>query len=239
MIPIPPKLMLYGGIALAVLIGVGVVYQKGKSAGAEQQKSEMVADAKVQMEEVRKAAEAEFQRITTASEAAIQEARASRQASERRESVLVSTLAGLSQQRQAASQQVSKLTDSNLHGAIVENLGIRSPQDTSPNYLPLEERKILETLTDYPLLKQQNQAIQAQVTEIRDQVSSLRQELGAVSAQAQAEKTLRLSYAQVYQQAYNLLRQKKRSARCFYIWRCGKEPLLSIPSPEKLAPATP
>lgn len=230
-----PKLYLYAGIGIAVLIAVGVIYKRGVDSGKAAQKEEMVADAKVQMEEVRKAAEAEFQRISTASEAAIQEARLSRQASENREKVLVSSLANLAQQRTQIQQSVSQVPDSALRDSIVRNLGIRTESDNTTYYLPSEERRILEILTDYPLARKETAALSQQVLEVKAGLQALKDELAATAKQAEAERALRQTYSQVYTQAFNLLRQKKRSPKCLFLWKCGKEPLLSLPSPDSLA----
>ena len=235
-----PKLYLYAGIALAILLAVGIIYKRGVDSGKAAQKEEMVADAKVQMEEVRKAAEAEFQRISTASEQAIQQAQAARQISERRESALLQSLAVLSQQRQSSQQAIAQIADSGLRSAIVTTLGIRGLNDSPQSYfIPLEERKILETLTDYKSLQQMSTVQSQQLQEVKEQMETFRTELKGVQDKLEAESRLRATYGQLYGQAYNLLRQKKRSARCLWLFRCSKEPLLSIPSPESLQPVLP
>ena len=232
LIPLPWRIGILSG---ALLLGVWWVYRSGKEAGKEAQKQESTQETKAQIEEFRKAAEAEYQRISTASEAAIREAQVARQASEGRERALVSTLSTLAQQRSDAIRQVQAVPDNQLRSAIVERLALRPVGVEVACYTPSEERKILEAVTDYPPCQKQTQLQSEQIAEIRTQVASLRDEVKAVEQQAQAEKQLRQRYAEFYTTAYNLLRQKKRSGKCLFLWKCGKEPVLSIPKPDLIA----
>lgn len=230
-----PRIYLYGGLALALALGAWWLYRSGKEAGKEAQKQESTQETKAQVEEFRKAAEEEYRRIATASEQAIAAAQERTRMSEARESNLVKTLASLSQSRAQSAERVNSLPDTALHSAIVSALGVRDATESPSCFTFREERKILETLTDYPACQKQTQLQTEQIAEIRTQVASLRDEVKAVEQQAQAEKQLRTRYAEFYATAYNLLRQKKRSGKCLFLWKCGKEPTLNIPAPDNLS----
>lgn len=221
-----------------MLVGAWWLYRSGKEAGKEAQKQESTQETKQQIEEFRKAADAEFERLSAEVAREREEARAQRLASERRDSVLVQTIGSLANQRQSSLTAVGAIPDADLHARVVQSLALRSPSETSVScFTPREERKILETLTDYPACQKQTQLQTEQIAEIRTQVASLRDEVKAVEQQAQAERQLRQRYAEFYATAYNLLRQKKRSWKCLGLWRCGKEPTLPVPSPDTLSPS--
>lgn len=229
-----PRLYLFGGLAVAVLLAGWWVYRSGKEAGKDEQKQESVAETKQQIETLRRNAEAEFQKVSTEAQQAIASARESLRVAESRERGLALALNTLSQSRSESLQSVRQVEDGKLHGAIVQSLALRSPSENTSCFTPSEERKILETLVDYPACQQQTQLQTEQIAEIRNQVTALRGEVKAVEQQAQAEKQLRTRYAEFYTTAYNLLRQKKRSPKCLWLFRCGKEPVLSVPAPENI-----
>lgn len=232
LIPLPWRIGILSG---ALLLGVWWVYRSGKEAGKEAQKQESTQETKAQIEEFRKNAEAEYQRLTTLNQEAVAQAQQLNREAQAREAKLLNSLQSLSRERSDNLQALQRVPDSGLHQAVVSTLGIRHVSDTASCYTPAEERKILEAVTDYPPCQKQTQLQSEQIAEIRTQVASLRDEVKAVEQQAQAEKQLRQRYAEFYTTAYNLLRQKKRSGKCLWMFKCGKEPVLSIPKPDLIA----
>lgn len=233
-LPFPKLYLYYGALALGLAFVGWRVYETGKQAGEASAKTEAVDEAKRQTKEILDAAEARWAEQIKASEQEVAEAQKARLASERRESFLAQSLASLSQQRQTVQRDVSSVPDTALHGAIVSQLGIRKETELTACFTPSEERAILQAVTDQPLCQKTVESLQEQVTAIREQVASLNQEVVATAKQVEAERQLRIRYAESYTTLYNSVPTKRRGAKCIWLWSCAKSSPLKVPSPESL-----
>lgn len=132
----------------------------------------------------------------------------------------------LSGQLDAARRTVDALPDSAIHGHIVGALGLRPQGDPTPGYSPAEEREIARRVDAAPLLKEQTDALAAQVSKLSDQVHAV------IEANAAREAyTVRLEGW--YTQLYNLHPPKARAGKCLWLWRCG-ENRLPVPAPKDI-----
>lgn len=230
-----PKLYLYAGIALAILLAVGIIYKRGVDSGKAAQKEEMVADAKTELEAERAKAEERFRELRAEVKEEREAARVERQEARTTLNRLVTANAELASKRQSDLQEVAKIAPSDRRAAIIGKIGERQAQDGPACYTPSEELVILNALTDLPNCKKSEANLSQQILSKSADIQALERDLRAVEKDVAAEKKLREDFSGFYVRAYNLLRQKKRSPKCLWLFRCGREPLLNLPSPDTLA----
>lgn len=139
-----------------------------------------------------------------------------------REQLLVNTIAGLQAQRAQVPIVVQALPDSAVKADIELKLGG-----------PLENPDILRRadilITEHPLLKAENEALGAQVAEIRKQVDLQGQRVTNLEQQRDTVVGAYNNLKEHYVQAYNVAQQPKRRWYCLFL--CKTKDSLPFPSP--------
>jgi hypothetical protein len=219
-----------GALFLAIICGIyWKGHNAGQAAGEEGQKQAQVQD----IEDQHKITKKDVDAGGTASEARLKALEDNAAAQTRLLLQMSAQFALLAGQRQAAAAQTASLTDTQLHPATVQQLGLRAPNDPNACYNFAEERAIHDAVTQYPLCDRQvktavaeREAAEAGKATVEAQVRELRSRQGELTAyQAKLEGW--------YRELYNLHPPKYRSAKCVWIWKCGKRKL-AVPPPNEL-----
>jgi hypothetical protein len=140
-------------------------------------------------------------------------------------------------QRAAVSGKVNATPDSELHPAVIGALGLRSPNDTTPGYYPVEERSIYSCVLDRPLCEQSVKNQGQQVEKLTSAVSELKTQVTEQGAKYDALRHYTGTLETGYTAIYNLYPKTYRSAKC--IWFCKKPIVLPVPKPEDLMKGKP
>ncbi len=222
-----------GVVSIGALLVGGIIWLKVHDAKVREEERAVQADKQSQEIEKMRAAD------RTATERILNEATAKQEAAERRmqasldrEAGLVRTIASLGQQRAVVAGEVTRVADSELHGFNARSLGIRGPADTSiPCYLAAEERAIATAITQYPLCQKQVEATNAQVVEIKEQVTAQNEKIAAMGTKLDAVTGYASRLEQSYTVLYNLFPRKRRSAKCLWMFSCGRAKPLPVPAP--------
>jgi hypothetical protein len=233
--PIGKKVMIGAGIA--VVLWGGVKWIEGRAREDEQRKQ---ADKFTQEVEKQRAADrAQVEEVLNAAQAKQEEAERRMQQSLDREAGLVRTIQTLGQQRAAAVTQVSGISDSAIHGFNVQQLGLRRNGEQNACFSISEERAIAAALTQYPLCQKQVEAQNAQIAEVKNQVTALIDKTAALETKFDTLSAYTTRLEGYYVTVYNAIPRKKRSAKCIWLWNCGKRPPLPVPAPIDLHKPTP
>jgi hypothetical protein len=228
----------WGKYALELIIVVSLVagfalYFEHK--GRTQQKETDDQHQAAEIEKSRKeAADAKDQVVKLSTDRA-NAAEARSQQAKQQFTALVGQFNGLLAQSKAGRDQVSKLSDSELHGDIVSKLGIRKPGDATPGYLPQEERTLDDTLTQYPIVQQENVTLQGQVTAKSNEAQANLDLANAKQQTIDAQNAYTTLLEKDYQTIFNQHPPRYRSAACLFIWKRGKKEVV-LPVKGKVTP---
>jgi hypothetical protein len=229
-----PKLYLYAGAVLAVLLAVGIVYKRGVDSGKGQQKVESDASWSKAAEEQRQRDEAIHDGLVAKADSAKDKALEVALGALQRAEANARTLESLAKQRNESNQAVSRIEDSALHQYIVDSLKLRAPDDRTLSFTFREERELARIVTDYPLAQKTVETLGQQATELKNQSSALREAVAASERRVEAEVQYNAKLLGYYSQLYNAFPRRKRSWKCMGLWRCGSEKKLSFPLPQDL-----
>jgi hypothetical protein len=230
----------YGKIALEIVIVVGLVfgaYKWAEQRGRDAQKSDDDQRQTQQIERSRQEAQAAKDQLVDQANDQAAKADARAQAAEQRFNSLATLLQGIAGKQQQGSDHVRGLSDSQLHGDVVAQLKLRSPGDATACYTPVEERAIDDAVTQWPLCRQQSQALGQQVASAqqdtaaaRDKASALQ---GTIDAQAAYERVLEADYKKIFDQHP----PRYRAPACLWLWKCGKKQVNFGSGPQAPSPA--
>lgn len=216
----------WGKYALELIIVVSLVagfalYFEHK--GRTSQKNEDDQHQAAEIEKSRKEASDAKDQVVKLSTDRANAAEARAQEAQAQFTALAGVLSTLQAKSQAGRDQVSKLADSELHGDIVSKLGIRKPGDATPGYLPQEERTLDDTLTQYPIVQQENTTLQGQVTAKSNEAKANLDLANAKQQTIDAQNAYTLLLEKDYRDIFNQHPPRYRSAACLFIWKCGKK----------------
>ena len=231
--------MLRGAAVLAVILAILWYGHKQKQAGKDEGKQEAGNEWSKQLETARQKDREELDRRIQDADRIKEEAQQRFQAAVDREGQYLRTIQGLSAQRTSAAQTVVGLADSALHGYIVQQLGLRTLGDNAPCYLPVEERTIAKAIVDAPLCQKQNDALGQQIGELKQQVKAVQDKQAATEQKVSALVDYTIKVESAYTTLYNAFPRKAKTAKCLWLWSCGKPKPLSVPSPQNLLQAKP
>jgi hypothetical protein len=227
----------YGKYAVEALIVVGLVFGAYKWAENRGRVAQKETDDQKQTQDIEKsrqeAQSTKDQLVNQAnSQAAAADARA--QAAEERFNSLATLLQGIAGKQQQGNDHVRGLSDSQLHGDVVSQLKLRSPGDATACYTPVEERAIDDAVTQWPLCRQQSQALGQQVASAQQDTAAAKDKAaalqGTIDAQAAYERILEADYKKLFDQHP----PRYRRAACMWMWKCGKKQVnFSIGAPGK------
>ncbi len=212
------KYLLEVGLVSALVFGA---YRYAEHRGAQAQKEADAQKQEQQIEATRKtASDLQAKAVDHANEdATAADARA--QMAEQQFVNLVGLLQRLADKRQAGTDQVAKLPDSEVHPDIVAKLGLRPSGDQTPGYLPKEERAIDNAVTQYPLLQNQVDNLFKQVQQSQDDVEAQKDKVKAKQEVIDAQEAYRRTLEAGFKQLFDLHPPKYRSPKCLFIWKCG------------------
>jgi hypothetical protein len=217
------------GAGIAVVLWGGAKWYAGRVREDEQRKQ---ADKFTQEVEKQRAADrAQVEEVLNAAQAKQEEAQRRMQASLDREARLIQNLSAIQSGRVEAVRTVQQVADNALHGYNVGQLAIRSGSDTTPCYLPAEERAIATTITQYPLCQKQVEAQNAQIAEVKTQVVALIEKTAALETKFETLSAYTSRLEGYYATVWNLIPSKRRGGKCLWLWNCSKRPPLPVPAP--------
>ena len=225
------------GAVVLVLISLWAWGKHRESQGKEIGKQDANKEWSSQIEQMRAEDRKQLDARLAADDQRVKAADERLKASQDRETVLISTMKQLSLQHQQVSQAVANTPDPELHALIVRTVGLR-PKDQLvnpvPGYTYPEERAIAECVGNWPICKQDVIQRDGQITEIKGQIADIQEKLATVKSQAGALKDYNSKLEGYYTLLYNAQLQPKRSAKCLWLWKCGKPKLLPVPAPAQL-----
>ena len=235
MIPLLPLLTSKWGLRISagVLVLTALFFwgRAQKNAGKEEGKQEAAQETKESLEQMRQADRAQTQQQLEGLRELIDQYKEAFNESQQRQAQLAQANALLSQQRQTVAEGVTKLPDSELHSYIVQQLGLRPVGDRAQGYSFAEERELAKCVSDRPLCIQQVEKQRQQIAELQEGQRTQGEQL---KAQQQRFDVL-VGYTDrvegYYTTLWNLFPKKKRSAKCLWLFRCGKEKPLPTPEP--------
>jgi|GEM_PF-5483341 len=215
----------WGKYALEAVLVIGLVFGAYKAAehiGRDAQKAADERQEQIANEAARKDAAALKDELVQQADAKASEAEQRAQEAQQQYTELAALVASLTQKSDAGRQQVSALADSDLHADIVAKLGIRKPADRTPGYLPAEERSIDNTVTQYPIELEKNDALTKEVDAKADQVQAVTDLADARQAAFEADESYIAVLGKYYAQLFNQHAPHRRAAKCLYLWGCGR-----------------
>jgi hypothetical protein len=143
-------------------------------------------------------------------------------------------LLALQKQTAAALNTVNGLKDGELHSFITRTLGIRSAGDTSPGYLPTEERAIATAVVDEPACRKETAELGNKVKALGDQVDQLNKKVTIAQDKFASLGTYTTTLEKNYTALYNAFpRQGPRTWWSLGLVR-GKPKQLPTPDPQTL-----
>jgi hypothetical protein len=226
--PLGRRLAIAAGILAAVLVLAWHFHHVWVNEGKEQQRGTDVEDTHKTLElehaTFAKVLDAESEKYRAATQVLAQATDALARADQ--------TIRDLATARQTASQQVARLSDAALPGDLRLKLNV-APLATGP-LLPAELRAADAIVSDYPILKKENEARTTAEAAANAKVSALSDQLGAVEAERDAAFTWSDTLMGAYVQAYNAVPRARRSPACLWLWKCGAGKKLPIPKPAEL-----
>ena len=202
-----------------------------KNAGKEEGKQEAAQETKESLEQMRQADRAQTQQQLEGLRELIDQYKEAFNESQQRQAQLAQANALLSQQRQTVQEGVTKLPDSELHSYIVQQLGLRPVGDRAQGYSFAEERELAKCVSDRPLCIQQVEKQRQQIAELQEGQRAQGQEIKAQQQRFDLLGAYTDRLQGYYVTLYNLYPKKKRSAKCLWLFRCGKEKPLPTPEP--------
>ena len=157
-------------------------------------------------------------------------------------------LASLQAQSRAITQQVSRISDSDLAFNIKKALAMRHPDAYGiPGYAPLEERAILQCVLDYPICEKKREEMAEQITGMQGelvafgkQVQEIHLQVNGLTAMLEAHRLYERQLEGHYEGAVNALRRPRRKWWCGFL--CKRKKTLTLPSLDELLqkkPGTP
>ena len=226
------------GIAAAVVLFAAVKWYESKIRADEQLKQ---ADKFTeQLEKIREVDRAKTEEILQAAQAKQEAAERRVQASLDREARLVQSLSAIQSSRVEAVRAVQQIADTELHTYNVKALGLRGPDAPfSACYIPSEERRIAEALTQYPLCQKQVETQAAQIAEIKNQVQDLKTISAALETKFDSLQGYTTRLEGYYVTVYNLIPRKRRAWKCLGLWNCGRAKPIPTPAPLDLKGSAP
>lgn len=224
------RILFVGGVAICWFVIREHYIRKGEEQARvsaaqqqlQQQTQEMQAERKNLLDTITQA--------TSAIEAATQAIAAS----QARVRVIQNEITSLAGQRKEANATLAKIPDSELHTHIVQQLALRPLTDTTPGYLPSEERAISQCLTNQPLCEENNTLLNKQIAELQIQTHETGGKYNSLLVNYQAVLGYTGKLEQHYTVLYNTFAAKKRSVKCLWLWHCQKQ-TIPTPSPKDLA----
>ena len=214
-------LLVFGAIAAIAY----AIYDRGLHAGQRAEASSQVAAEKSQFETLQSAFAQQLSAANATADkyhdlVAVLLQQAQRSADQARASAI---------QASAESEKVAALTDTDIQQDLETKLG-------GPLSSPAILRRDDAMITDYPHLKDQAQALAAQVTSLQSADAAKDQELAVTSTERDSALGAYDGLLPLYVQAYNAAVTRHRHAWC--LWLCRSKPL-SLPKPPSLEPARP
>lgn len=199
---------------------------KAQAAAAQQQLQQQTQE----MQQERK----DLVATITQAASAIQAATQAIAASQARERVIENQILTLAGQRKQADAALAKIPDSELHAHNVQQLALRPPSDSTPGYLPAEERAISSCLTNQPLCEENNGLLGKQVSELQIQTRQAAGKYDSLLTNYGAVLGYTAKLEKHYATLYDAFAAKKRGARCLWLWHCQKQ-VIPAPNPKDLA----
>lgn len=149
-------------------------------------------------------------------------------------------LAAVKAERSAAAEKTASLPDSALLQDVTGKLGLREKTDATPQLYARELRALDSALTDYPLLRRENELLQERTVALEGLAQGFEQQATAIAAQRDAWMAWASQVEVHYIRAYNALPKKgNRFLRIITFGLAGKARKLPFPSPDELTAARP
>ncbi len=149
-------------------------------------------------------------------------------------------LAAVKAQRSAAAAKTASLPDSAVLPDLTTKLGLREKNDLSPQLYARELRALDSAVTDYPLLKRENELLQDRTLALEGTAQGFEQQALAIAGQRDAWITWANQVEIHYVRVYNALPKKgNRFLRIITFGLAGKARRLTFPSPDELAATRP
>lgn len=231
----------WGKCVLEAVILCGLVfgaYKMAEHVGRDRQKAADDQAQQVANETSRKDAVALKDQLVQQANSKADAAEQRAQLAQQEYTQLAGLVASLTQKSEAGRQQVSAVADSDLHADVVAKLALRRPGDGTPGYLPLEERAIDNTITQYPIEVEKNHALAEEVQKKSDQAQAESDVADARQAAFAADESYIAVLGKYYAELFNQHAPHKRAAKCLYLWGCGRLTInLDPPSRPAAVPA--
>jgi small-conductance mechanosensitive channel len=222
-------------LVLAVVVIGGFLWLRAhyKAEGKEEGKAEVTQQSAEAIEQMRAADRARLDETLSQFRAEMEEARERELEAVQLAGRNAKLAADLQARRAAVAENVARVPDSDLRRHIIKRLDVRDPQDQTAGYTPAEERTILRTIDEHTVLKEEASALRSQVGAIEQQVKAMSDQMGTMRGELRAVTEYSNRLEGYYAAAYNLIPKKKRSAKCIWLWQCGKK-ALAVPDPINL-----
>ncbi len=154
-------------------------------------------------------------------------------------------LAGLQAQSRAITQQVRRISDSDLAFNIKKALAMRHPDAYGiPGYAPLEERAILQCVLDYPICEKKREEMASSITALNGeveawgkQVQEIHQQVNGLTVMLDAHRLYEKQLEGHYEGAVNALRRPRRKWWCGFL--CKRKKTLTLPTLDDLLQGKP
>ena len=218
-------------IGVAVLLALFAWGRAQKNAGKEEGEQEAAQETKTAIEQMRAADRQQTQQQLEGLRELIDQYKEAFDQSQQRQAQLAQANALLSQQRQTVAESVTRVADSDLHGYIVQQLGLRPIGDRTQGYSFAEERELAKCVSDRPLCVQQVEKQKEQIAELQEGQRAQGEQLKAQQQRFDVAIAYTDRLEGYYAQLYSLFPRKTRAAKCLWLFRCGKEKPLPTPEP--------
>lgn len=129
--------------------------------------------------------------------------------------------------------KVAAISDADLHGFTVAQMGIRKPDDKTACYTATEERAIANAVTQWPVCKAESEGKDDAFKQQGEQIAGLQRDVQAMKDEISAHQAAESVYRTALQTLYDNHAPKVRAAKCLGIWKCGRG-RLEIPNPAVL-----
>jgi hypothetical protein len=222
------KYVLEAAVVAALLFGA---YKYAEHQGSKNQKEKDDQASSAQIESSRKEAKDANDKVVKLANERAEAAEQRAKESQQQFSVLAQAFSALDQKSRDAHSQVDKLADSELHADIVSKLGIRKPGDSTPGYSAQEERAIDNDVTQYPIAAEKADNLGRQVEAKTKESAANKDAADARLAAFNSDESYIALLTEFYRRVYNEHPPRYRSAKCLFLWGCGKA--LVMPEPPR------
>jgi hypothetical protein len=228
MLPLPWKLAMGAGLAVALFFAYKAWEHRLVEQGKQEQRSEAVVETNKRLD----ALEQDFRAKLAASEAREEKLAVLMEALGQSLAAKDRTIAALAQRRETVLRETAAVPVSDLVPAIRRELAV-TPADSSPQLNEPEQRAVLGMVRELPLLREENRELAGKVALVEQKVGLQGQQLAEVRVQRDLAFGWADNVLAAYREAYNAVPKKKSAWTWLCLRLCGNPKILKSPGPDE------